>query len=169
MRTRISVCFIILTLLMAALFVLDLCLGQVSVLPSDVWASLTGGDVPRVTQRIILNLRLTKAVTAVLAGAALSLSGLQMQTLFRNPLAGPYVLGISSGASLGVAIFILGAPLMGMSAWMSSLGVAGAAWIGAALVLALIVAVARRIRDIMVILVLGVMFSSGVKIGRAHV
>lgn len=162
MRTRISVCFIILTLQMAALFVLDLCLGQVSVSPSDVWASLTGGDVPRVTQRIVLNLRLTKAVTAVLAGAALSLSGLQMQTLFRNPLAGPYVLGISSGASLGVAIFILGAPLMGISAWMSSLGVAGAAWIGAALVLALIVAVARRIRDIMVILVLGVMFSSGV-------
>lgn len=162
MRTRVSVCFIVLTLLMAALFVLDLCLGQVNISVSDVWASLTGGEVSRVTQRIVLNLRLTKAVTAVLAGAALSLSGLQMQTLFRNPLAGPYVLGISSGASLGVALFILGAPLMGMSAWMSSLGLAGAAWVGAAAVLALIVAVARRIRDIMVILVLGVMFSSGV-------
>lgn len=147
---------------MAVLFVLDLCLGQAPISVADVWASLTGGDVSRVTQRIVLNLRLTKAITAVLAGAALSLSGLQMQTIFRNPLAGPYVLGISSGASLGVAIFILGAPLMGMTAWMSSLGVAGAAWVGSAAVLALTVAVARRIRDIMVILILGVMFSSGV-------
>lgn len=162
MRTRVSICFTFLAVLMAVLFVLDLCLGQAPISVADVWASLTGGDVSRVTQRIVLNLRLTKAITAVLAGAALSLSGLQMQTIFRNPLAGPYVLGISSGASLGVAIFILGAPLMGMTAWMSSLGVAGAAWVGAAAVLALTVAVARRIRDIMVILILGVMFSSGV-------
>ena len=87
-----------------------------------------------------------------------------MQTLFRNPLAGPYVLGISSGASLGVAIFLLGAPLLGLTGHplISTLGIAGAAWIGSALILMLIAAVSRRIKDIMVILILGMMFSSGV-------
>ena len=87
-----------------------------------------------------------------------------MQTLFRNPLAGPYVLGISSGASLGVALFILGAPLLGVAGGgaFATLGIAGAAWLGAAAVLVVIAAVGRRIRDIMVILILGMMFSSGV-------
>lgn len=101
---------------------------------------------------------------AVAAGAALAASGLEMQTLFRNPLAGPYVLGVSSGASLGVAIFLLGAPLLGIGshAFVQSLGIAGAAWLGSALVLALIMAVSRRIKDIMVILILGMMFGSGV-------
>ncbi len=112
------------------------------------------------------DIRLVKAVVAVAAGMALSVSGLQMQTLFRNPLAGPYVLGISSGASLGVALFILGAPLFGAAAGgggpMASLGMAGAAWVGSASILLVIAAVSRRIRDIMVILILGMMFSSGV-------
>ena len=92
---------------------------------------------------------------ALLAGAALSVSGLQMQTLFRNPLAGPYVLGISSGASLGVALVVLA----GVG---SSVGIATAAWAGAATVLLVIAAVGHRIKDIMVILILGMMFSSGV-------
>ncbi len=94
-------------------------------------------------------------MVALLAGAALSVSGLQMQTLFRNPLAGPYVLGISSGASLGAALVVLA----GVG---SSIGVAAAAWIGAAAVLLVIAAVGHRIKDIMVILILGMMFSSGV-------
>ena len=87
-----------------------------------------------------------------------------MQTLFRNPLAGPYVLGISSGAGLGVALFLLGAPLLGVSAhsFVQSLGIAGAAWLGAALVLLVVMAVSRRIKDIMVILILGMMFGSGI-------
>jgi iron complex transport system permease protein len=112
--------------------------------------------------KIVINIRLIKAVVALLVGAALTVSGLQMQTLFRNPLAGPYVLGISSGASLGVAIFMLGAPLLGLSDHITSVGVAGAAWIGAALVLIVIAVIGRRITDIMVILILGIMFSSGV-------
>lgn len=106
-------------------------------------------------EKIVLNIRLIKAVVALLAGAALSVSGLQMQTLFRNPLAGPYVLGISSGASLGVALVVLA----GVG---SSIGIAGAAWVGAAAVLIVITAVGRRIKNIMVILILGMMFSSGV-------
>ena len=130
------------------------------------WAALAGGDAAPATAKIVRDIRLVKAVVAVAAGMALSVSGLQMQTLFRNPLAGPYVLGISSGASLGVALFILGAPLFGAAAGgggpMASLGMAGAAWVGSASILLVIAAVSRRIRDIMVILILGMMFSSGV-------
>lgn len=162
MRTRASILFIVLAALTLFLFMLDLSVGAVAVPLHDVWTALTGGDCPRTTVKIILNIRLIKAVVALLAGAALSVSGLQMQTIFRNPLAGPYVLGISSGASLGVALFILGAPLFGLSASFASLGIAGAAWIGAAAVLIVIAAVGHRIKDIIVILILGMMFSSGV-------
>jgi iron complex transport system permease protein len=87
-----------------------------------------------------------------------------MQVLFRNPLAGPYVLGVSAGASLGVALFVLGAPLLGvaLSPALQSIGTAGAAWIGSAVVLVAVVALSRRIKDIMVMLILGIMLSSGV-------
>lgn len=161
--TRNPLIFLLLGVLVLTLFVVDLSVGAVDIPLRQVWASLTGGDVSQSTSRIVLNIRLLKAVVALLAGAALSVSGLQMQTLFRNPLAGPYVLGISSGASLGVALFILGAPMIGIaSSTLTSIGVAGAAWIGAAAVLAIIAATAHRIKDIMVILILGMMFSSGV-------
>ncbi|WP_295964766.1 iron ABC transporter permease [uncultured Alistipes sp.] len=161
---RTALLFTLLTLLTAALFVADLASGSVPVAAGDVWAALTGGACDPATRDIILKIRLLKAVMAVAAGAALAASGLEMQTLFRNPLAGPYVLGVSSGASLGVAIFLLGAPLLGIGshAFVQSLGIAGAAWLGSALVLALIMAVSRRIKDIMVILILGMMFGSGV-------
>lgn len=162
MRARTPILFIALTVLTTLLFSLDLAVGAVAIPLGDVWAALTGGDCPPATAKIILNIRLIKAIVALLAGAALTVSGLQMQTLFRNPLAGPYVLGISSGASLGVALFILGTPLLGMTSALSAIGIAGAAWIGAAAVLAVIAAVGHRIKDIMVILILGMMFSSGV-------
>ena len=155
MRSRSAILFAMLAALTLFLFLLDLAVGAVAVPLGDVWAALTGGDCPRATAKIILNIRLIKAVVALLAGAALSVSGLQMQTLFRNPLAGPYVLGISSGASLGVALVVL-------AGCGSSIGIAGAAWLGAALVLVVIAAVGHRIKDIMVILILGMMFSSGV-------
>ncbi len=144
------------------LFVIDLGVGSVSILPREIIGILTGMDSDPVHRSIIIDIRLMKAVVALLVGAALSVSGLQMQTLFRNPLAGPYVLGISSGASLGVALFILAGPMLALPAEISSLGIAGAAWIGAAAILALIAAVGHRIKDIMVILILGMMFSSGV-------
>lgn len=155
MRSRSVLLFTALAALTLFLFLLDLAVGAVPVPLGDIWAALTGGDCPRATAKIILNIRLIKAVVALLAGAALSVSGLQMQTLFRNPLAGPYVLGISSGASLGVALVVLA----GVG---SSIGIAGAAWLGAALVLVVIAAVGHRIKDIMVILILGMMFSSGI-------
>ncbi|WP_065220297.1 MULTISPECIES: iron ABC transporter permease [Butyricimonas] len=144
-----------LIILTAVLFCIDLSVGAVSIPLGNVWTALTGGDCSRATAKIVLNIRLIKAVVALLSGAALSVSGLQMQTLFRNPLAGPYVLGISSGASLGVAIVVLA----GVG---SAVGIAGAAWIGAGIVLMVIAFVGHRIKDIMVILILGMMFSSGV-------
>ena len=161
---RTAILFTVLSLLTAALFTADLLVGSVAVALRDIWAARTGGSCDPAVRDIILKIRLLKAVTALFAGAALAASGLQMQTLFRNPLAGPYVLGISSGAGLGVALFLLGAPLLGVSAhsFVQSLGIAGAAWLGAALVLLIVMAVSRRIKDIMVILILGMMFGSGV-------
>lgn len=154
-RSRASILFTVLSALLLCLFVADLSTGSVAVPLRDVWAALTGGDCPATTAKIVINIRLVKAIVALLAGAALSVSGLQMQTLFRNPLAGPYVLGISSGASLGVALIVLAGVSM-------PLGIAGAAWIGAALILVVISLVGRRVKDIMVILILGMMFSSGI-------
>ena len=156
--TRTALLFTLLALLTAALFVADLAVGSVYVSPGEIWGALTGKAGDPALQDIVLKIRLLKAVTALAA------NGLEMQTLFRNPLAGPYVLGVSSGASLGVALFLLGAPLLGVSGhtFVQSLGIAGAAWLGAALVLAAILAVSRRIKDIMVILILGMMFGSGV-------
>lgn len=164
MQIRHSILFISLSALCLILFAWDMMVGSVGIAFSDVWAALVGGDCDPVKAKIIIDIRLIKALMAIFAGAALSVSGLQMQTLFRNPLAGPYVLGVSSGASLGVALFILGAPLMGMAGVgaLSTLGLAGAAWIGAAAILAAVSAVSRRIKDIMVILILGMMIGSAV-------
>lgn len=162
--SRTVLLFILLSLLTVALFAADLLFGSVAVAAGDVWAAVTGGACDEAVHDIVLKIRLLKAVTALFAGAALAASGLQMQTLFRNPLAGPYVLGISSGAGLGVALFLLGAPLLGVAghSFVQSLGIAGAAWLGAAIVLAIVAGVSRRIKDIMVILILGMMFGSGV-------
>lgn len=156
--------FTALALLIVVLFALDLAVGSVSIPLREVWASLTGGEVAASTVKIVRSIRLVKAVVALLAGAALAVSGLQMQTLFRNPLAGPYVLGISSGASFGVALLLLGAPLLGLggSSLIASFGMAGAAWVGAAIILTMVAVLSRRIKDIMVILILGMMCSSGI-------
>ena len=164
MPRRSTTLFIILSLLLVILFFLDLLIGSVHIPLCDILGAMVGADIDPATRLIVLDIRLIKAVVAILTGMALSVSGLQMQTLFRNPLAGPYVLGIKSGASLGVALFILGMPLLGIAtnSTMSSIGTAGAAWLGSALILAFVASVSTRIKDIMVILILGMMISSGV-------
>ena len=164
MKQRSTTLFIILSLLLVSFFVLDLLIGSVDIPLRDIMGAMVGADVAPATRLIVLDIRLIKAIVAILTGMALSVSGLQMQTLFRNPLAGPYVLGISSGASLGVALFILGMPLLGIAtnSTLSSIGTAGAAWLGSALILAFVASVSTRIKDIMVILILGMMISSGV-------
>lgn len=149
---------LILVALTVALMAADICVGAVNMSLSEVWAALCG-EADDASVLIVRHIRLLKALVAMLVGMALSVSGLQMQTLFRNPLAGPYVLGISSGASLGVAIVMLGAPLFGA---VSSIGVALAAWAGAAAMLLLITVAGARIKDIMVILILGIMLSSAI-------
>ena len=163
MKFRNTILFTLLTALCAVLFVVDIAVGSVAIPLSEVVAALLGSGSEEV-RSIVLDIRLVRAVVAVLAGMALSISGLQMQVLFRNPLAGPYVLGVSAGASFGVALFVLGMPLFGiaLSPTLQSLGTAGAAWVGSAVVLLLVVALSHRIKDIMVMLILGIMLSSGV-------
>ena len=112
---------------------------------------------------ILINYRLPKAITAVLVGMGLSISGLLMQTLFRNPLAGPYVLGLSSGSSLGVAFVILGAsivPNFMASILLSSYGIVIASSLGSLTVLIAVLILSYRLRDTMAILIVGLMFGS---------
>ena len=142
MKRPVALYMVFITLLIFVFFLLNLLLGSVSIPFQEVWQILWGNSHDNeIWYNIIWKSRIPQALTALVAGAGLSVSGLQMQTLFRNPLAGPYVLGISSGASLGVALVVL-------AGFGSSIGIAGAAWL--------------RIKDIMVILILGMMFSSGI-------
>ena len=163
MKLRHTILFTLFALLCVALFVMDIALGSVSIPMADIIDALAGRATAEV-RSIVIDLRLVRAAMAILAGSALAVSGLEMQVLFRNPLAGPYILGISAGASLGVALYTLGIPLLGIAlpTALQSLGSAGAAWIGSAVVLALVLALSRRIKDIMVILILGIMLSSSV-------
>ena len=149
-------------ILLAGLFTADLMTGSASVSPAEVCKALFGGDAGEQTRLIVTEIRLPKALTAILAGIAVSVSGLLMQTLFRNPLAGPYVLGISSGASLGAALCVLSASsaMFIDDSVLGTLGLAGAAWLGAAAILAVIAAATRKIGDITVVLILGIMLGA---------
>ncbi len=151
--------FIVIFLVLIALILLDIRLGSVPISFADMAGHITGRSSLTEQEVLILTrFRLPRVATALLAGAALPLCGLQMQTLFRNPLAGPYVLGISSGASFGAALVVLGAGATGLVATWS---LALAAWTGAGFVMLLLLFIARRIRDGLTILILGIMFSSG--------
>ena len=158
-RSRGIVVIYVLGLLLMALFLLDLRLGSLSIGLGEILGHLRGSSELSEQQLLILTkFRLPRIATAMLAGAALPACGLQMQTLFRNPLAGPYVLGISSGASFGAALVVLGSGATGIVATWS---LALAAWMGAGSVMLLLLFVSHRIKDVMTILILGIMFSSG--------
>ena len=164
-RLRPYALFVVLAIALVALLVADLLLGTTEIPLADVWATLTGGVPSDATNSFIIReLRLPKVVVAIFAGMALSASGLQMQTLFRNPLAGPYVLGINSGASLGVAIFTLAAPMLGAlsGTMLANIGLTGMAWIGSAAILLLVMLLSRKIRNINVILIIGMMLGSAI-------
>jgi len=139
-------------------------LGSVSIPVKEIVNSFLGNTMQKDSWEIILwNFRLPKAFTAILVGMALSISGLLMQTLFRNPLAGPYVLGLSSGASLGVAFVILGAgflPSFLATIFLSSYGIVLASALGSAFVLIAVLAVSQKLKDTMAILIVGLMFGS---------
>ena len=159
-----NILFVLLSIALVALAIGDLAIGTTDIALSDVWAALTGGVTTDEYRTIVCELRLPKVVVAIAAGMALAASGLEMQTLFRNPLAGPYVLGINSGASLGVALFTLAAPVVGAlsgSVFMR-IGLTGMAWIGSAVILIIVMFLSRRIKNINVILILGMMLGSAI-------
>ena len=138
-------------------------LGSVSIPTKEIFRSLIGSIDNESWQYIIQNYRLPKAFTAILVGSGLGISGLLMQTLFRNPLAGPFVLGITSGASLGVALVIMGASVFSgflATFLISKWSLVIAASLGSFLVLLAVMIVSTRVRDTMAILIIGLMFGS---------
>lgn len=150
--------FVLLASLVVVLFVLQLFVGSVDVVLGDVWAALTGGKVTDQGHRaIVLGIRLPQAITGLCAGAGLAVSGLLMQTLFRNPLAGPSVLGISSGSSLGVALVLLSHPLWSTSWLPPDIALVVSAWLGAMGVLVLILFADRRVGDGVTLLIVGLL------------
>jgi iron complex transport system permease protein len=159
MKRHYPILFFFLSFLLIILFLASLIFGSVHIPLQDVFFTFTGNKSNIITSEILLNLRLPKAITAVLTGASLSVAGLMMQTLFRNPLADPYILGVSSGASLGVALTIM------TSSALSFFTFANDGWtliisatIGASLVLLLVIAVSFKIRNAVSLLIIGIMF-----------
>jgi iron complex transport system permease protein len=156
--------FILLSILLILLVFTSISLGSVSIPFQDILTILFGGEAEKSSWEIIvLNFRIPKAITAILVGSGLSISGLLMQTLFRNPLAGPFVLGISSGASLGVALLILGSSVFGgvfASLAFSNWSLAIASSLGAGLVLFAVMLAANKLRNTMSILIVGLMFGT---------
>ena len=159
--------FFLLFIVLLLFFLLDLLVGSVPISLSQSVSTLfhPSSSDPQIAS-ILFQFRIPKAITAVMAGAALSVAGLQMQTVFRNPIAGPDILGISSGASLGVALFVLstgwffkGALLFSMA---GSWGIVLAAWLGAGCMMLLIVLIASKLRDLMTVLILGILISSAI-------
>ena len=156
--------FVALSFVLIFLLLVNISFGSVSIPFSEIIEILLGGDSSKSSwDLIVIHFRLPKAITAILVGSGLAISGLLMQTLFRNPLAGPFVLGISSGASLGVALLILGSGIFGgvlATIAFSSWGLAIASSLGAALVLMAVLITANKVRNTMSILIIGLMFGT---------
>jgi iron complex transport system permease protein len=154
--------YVLLTICLVVVFVLQLVTGSFSISITDVFKIFSqDASVDFVARNILLESRLPAALAALIAGASLSLSGLQMQTFFRNPVAGPYVLGISSGASLGVACLLLLFSVLGIST-ASEWGIILAATVGASVVFLLVLSVSYRIQNSLSLLIVGLMIASGV-------
>lgn len=163
-KSRLALVMTGLVFLVIFLFIADLLTGSTRIEASEVIRSLFGRGTPG-GEIIVTQFRLPKALTAIIAGAAMSVSGLLMQTLFRNPLAGPDVLGVSSGAGLGVALTLLTlSPLFTLSAGSAfqGWGLILAAWAGAGAVMMIIMAVSARMRDIMTVLIVGLLLASAI-------
>lgn len=162
-NSRYTISFIALTILLLLCFFLNISLGSISIPNHAIFNSIFGSIDNSSWQHIIIDYRLPKAFTAVIVGSGLGISGLMMQTLFRNPLAGPFVLGITSGASLGVAIVTMGASLFGgifLGVLASKWSIVIAATLGSFLVLLTVLIVSTKVRDAMAILIIGLMFGS---------
>ena len=158
-RRRTALLFTALGIVAILLLLVDMATGDTFIPISKIGAILTGGECDETTRNIILSIRFIRVIVAALIGIALSVSGLQMQTVFQNPLADPYLLGVSSGAGLGVALFILGAPLLGWAEFpiLQSLGIVGSGWIGTAIILLGVAIISRKVKNILGVLIMGVM------------
>ncbi len=154
-----KILFIVLVFVLLGTFLLNVSLGSVSIPTTEIFNSILGNEIKTSWEIILWNFRLPKAITAIIVGMGLSISGLLMQTLFRNPLAGPYVLGLSSGSSLGVAFVIMGAGFL-PSFLVSNYGIVLASSLGSFLVLMAVLVVSQKLRDTMAILIVGLMFGS---------
>lgn len=146
--------------LLILLFALDLAWGSIDISMRDLIKIMTGTHENDVFKEIILNYRFPKAITAVIAGASLSLAGLLMQTLFRNPLADPFILGVSSGAGLGVALTLMASSFLPVFLISSGWGTVLAAVIGASVILLLVIAVSFRLNNTVSLLIVGIMFGT---------
>lgn len=160
LKSRHTILFFLLTLLTVVLFLADLIFGSIRIPFSELVSVVSGQQQHTINSEILLNFRLPKAITAVLAGASLSVAGLLMQTLFRNPLADPYILGVSSGASLGVALITMASGILPVMLVSSGWAMILAAVIGAALILLLVVGVSFHIRNSVSLLIVGIMFGT---------
>ena len=160
MKSRSLILFITLSLLAIGLFLADLAWGSIHISLSEILSVFFGKGAEGINSEILLNFRLPKAITAVLAGASLSVAGLMMQTLFRNPLADPYILGVSSGASLGVALVMMAAAFLPVAFVSSGWALIAAAIIGASIVLVLVVGVSFKVNNAVSLLIVGIMFGT---------
>lgn len=142
-----------------AFLLIDIAIGDTFIPIPKIWAVITGGECDETTRNILLSVRFIRVAVAGLIGIALSVSGLQMQTVFQNPLADPYLLGVSSGAGLGVALFVLGIPALGWTDFplLQSIGIVGAGWIGTSIILLGVAIISRKVKNILGVLIMGVM------------
>ncbi len=160
MKSRKSILFFLLLVLLVFLFLADLTSGSIRIPFGEAIQVFFGKSTNNIHSEILLNFRLPKAVTAILTGAALSVAGLMMQTLFRNPLADPYILGVSSGASLGVALVMMASSFLPVLFVSNGWGMILAAILGAAMVLLLVVGVSFKVQNSVSLLIVGIMFGT---------
>jgi len=160
MKSRNFFIFLLLITLTLGLFTIDLICGSIHISIKEILSVFGGDTANQINSEILLNFRLPKAITAVIAGASLSVAGLMMQTLFRNPLADPYILGVSSGASLGVALITMSSAILPFALVNSAWAMILSAIIGATLVLLLVIGVSFRVHNAVSLLIVGIMFGT---------
>ena len=160
MKNRHILLFTILSLLLLMLFLVDLAFGSIRIPIESIPDILLNRKGVGIESEILLNFRLPKALTAIIAGASLSVAGLMMQTLFRNPLADPYILRVSSGASLGVALITMASAMLPVMLVSSGWAMIISAIAGASVVLLLVVAVSFRVQSSVTLLIVGIMFGT---------
>lgn len=152
---KYSTAYIIMILALVILFAWNVCAGSVHVSLLEVWGIITGKITEGTAVKIIINIRIPRAIAAIILGGALSVSGFLLQTFFQNPIAGPFVLGISSGAKLMVALFMIFAIDMGIS--ITSFGMVAAAFVGALIATGFVLIISLKVKRMSLLIVCGIL------------